>query len=265
MKKILFSYSLNDTDAKLFIESFKNEMSMLDLELIDFDNIPFGLSMYDYITEAVNSCDFFICFINTNNTYIMFELGYALGTSKNILIIGEHNDVPSVFRTMRYFHRSIKSYEFLSYLGEYMAKDDTSQGKDCINIKSLDVNNLIATPEVINKLNGFDFENIIAKWFVQKGYKITQPQNNTVYDFKILSFDGNPTIVEVKKYSKISSVPISASQQLMSSMHLENVNNGIIISNSRFTKAALSFAMAISPQIILWTLDDLVTLKEYKE
>jgi hypothetical protein len=263
MKKIMFSYSYNDNDAKLFIDSFKKEMSILDLELISFDNLPIAVSMDEYFTETINLCDFFVCFISQNNANVMLELGYALGIRKNIIIIGEHNNIPFALQAMNFFPRSIKSYELLSYLGEYISRNDNLSRNDHIDIKSLSVNNLITNPEIINQLSVFDFENIIVKWFKQKGYEI-ECNNNVGYDLKILSFDGNVTLVEIKKYSENSSVSISTVQQLVSSMCLENVNTGIIISSSQFTKAAISFASSVSSQILLWTLDDLITLTEYK-
>lgn len=266
MKNVFLSYTNNDLDAYIYYNFLKEQLPIMGLELINDKDYPcLGKGLQKSIADLINKCNIFICFFNKENPNIMFELGYALGKNKKIIVIGNYNEVPFDVRNMIYIQRGSQPYELLNYLEKYINK---SQDKE-LSLKVLsgniltDLDNLVLNPEVLDNIDDCEFESMIADWFKAKGYNVEKPYHyDTGYDFRVSPFKDSIAIVEVKKYKMTSQVPASVIRQIVGAMALEKVPFGIVISSAPFTQAASYFALNIETKVFLWTLSDLIRMNE---
>jgi len=253
MKKIIISYSHNDIEAIMFIEVFKREIKNFDFEIVNLEKLFENISINKNITEEIYASDVFICFVNKSSSNVMFELGFAIGIGKNVIVIGEHSEIPADLQGIKYYNRSLSPYELISFITKYIS--DKSEAP--INIALLDINKITNEPELLGKITALDFKNIIKKHFTTKGYEVIDELGKN-YDFK-LRYNKEFALVEIKKYNYRSKVSIEAVRQLEYAMLSEKIRTGLLISSSHFTKAARSYASTLSTRVLLWTLEDLVS------
>lgn len=91
-----------------------------------------------------------------------------------------------------------------------------------------------------------NLEIVIQKMTKDKGYDFYIPKLNCV--------------VDVKKYNRSSKVSLSVIRTFLGVMVENNVNKGIIISSTEFTRSALNFVENLEQQIVLLSLQDLLKL-----
>jgi hypothetical protein len=265
MKKVFVSYSFDDHYAHQTISFLRSHFSPNVVEILDIKNsTPVRENIKKAITELINKCSIYVCFIERNDPNVMFELGYALGINKPIVIIGETQDIPADLRGMAYIQRGSSSYEILSFLENNLTNYNlVSPFYDFEPRHLLDNLQMLArNPDMLDRLDGREFEMLIRQWFEYKGFHVDQPHvsMDLGFDFRVAPFEGASAIVEVKKYKATSKVPVSIIRQLVGAMALENVSYGVVVSSAPYTNSARYFANEIGCKVALWTINDLIRL-----
>ena len=267
MKKIFFSYSYNDKYALEIISFLKSHLSPYDYEVKNIEEQVYsGENIRQAISESINKCSIFICFVEQQNPNVMFELGYALGKNKKIVIVGDPQKIPYDVRGMAYMQKGSNPYEILSFLEKELNVQENIppfHNFDPTHLQS-NLKALVENPDLLDSLDGKEFEKLVWQWFEYKGYQQDSMSYTRDYgfDFLISHFDGVNAIVEVKKYKATSKVPVSIVRQLVGAMALEKVPVGIIVSSAPFTNSAKYFAEELEQKIFLWTINDLIRLTE---
>lgn len=97
--------------------------------------------------------------------------------------------------------------------------------------------------EDLDKMSGIEFENFLKKLFESNGFKVrtTKISNDQGCDLILEKF-GEKTSVQAKRYS--STIGNDAIQQVVGSLKVYNCQKALVITNSKFTKAAVKLAEA---------------------
>lgn len=105
-------------------------------------------------------------------------------------------------------------------------------------------------PKNINQMSGIDFENFVAKWLALGGYRrIKLTKKSSDYGVDILAVkDGVPIGVQCKRYS--GRVGVSAIQEICAGLSYYDLEKGIVITNSTFTKNAVNLAVSNGIELV---------------
>lgn len=264
---MFISHSFQDPIVRQFARSLRDYLPNMGSEPIDVvDAVEPGEDWQARITEAINKCTVFICFVQRDNPNLMFELGYALGKNKKIIIMGDFRDLPADVRSMSYIPRESHPFEVLRHVERYLrdrvphllAYEITPERpQEAIRM-------LLDRPELLDNLGRREFEEIVMRWFESKGLRVTMATASLDYGFDMMvePFRGDRAIVEVKKYKTTSQVPLTVIRQLVGAMTLARIHVGIIIATAPFTESAHFFVRGVQPMVQLWTLNDLARMDE---
>lgn len=116
MKKIFLSYSYNEVE-KLFMDRLQKELEFHGNQIINAtESVNVGQNCVDTLHNYINKCDLVIAILG-NSLNVAYEIGYAIGRSKKVLIIVNNNykvpfnleTIPSIF--MRNSEISVYDYD----------------------------------------------------------------------------------------------------------------------------------------------------------
>lgn len=269
MKKVFISYPCNDKQAQAFAHFLREHLPAFGAEAIDIfmdESIQPGDEWRSSLTAAINRCSMFICFASEMNPNVMFELGYALGKNKQILLVGDSRSIPADLQQMVYIPRESHPYDVLAQIQKSLSSFEERRpylGLDPQSPKP-SIGTLIERPDLLDSLEGLELEELVKEWFVKKGYHVSGDDvaHDRGFDFMVAPFRDGNAAVEVKKYRTTSRVPVAVVRQLLGSLVAERIPVGIVISSAPYTESAIFFAREVAPTILLWTLHDLVKMNE---
>jgi len=265
MKKVFLSYSYNNNKAYETFQYLQKKLPNLNIEVISIkDSIRMGENWKMSITDQIEKCSIFICFIERENPNVMFELGYALAKNKKLILIGDFKDLPFDLMNMTYIKDDAQPYEILMRIENYFLNESEINNKiiDLSSVEKLKL--MLDRIDILNNMDGSEFEKFVGDWFEYHKFEVVyeNQRRNLGYDLKLSKFRDSSAIVEVKKYKTSSQVPMSVVRQLVGTMSLEHIEYGIIISTAPFSRSVEYFVKEIEPTILLWTLEDLHKLSD---
>ncbi|RDY30006.1 restriction endonuclease [Lachnotalea glycerini] len=261
MNSIYISYSYNDILARDIVEALKS--SLLENETIYYPDrllFEYGQDIKQQLMETINKCNYFICIFDNSNPNIMFELGYALGKNKNIILIGEYSDIPYDLKDFNYIKRSDNINEVLIELNKRLYSDIIHDREViCYSEYRENIQRVVNEQDFLDKISYQDFEKIVYEYLKAQNLYIEYPlqSKDNGYDFFIPKRN---CLVEVKKYSRNSKISLSVIRAILGTMFEMNVDRGIIISSSEFTNSAINFVQGLKQEITLLTLQDLLKI-----
>jgi hypothetical protein len=102
---------------------------------------------------------------------------------------------------------------------------------------------------VIDQMNGYDFEHFVKKLFENMGYSVehTPLSGDQGADLIVTKF-GEKTSIQVKRYS--GNVSNSSVQEVVASKNYYNSDKCMVVTNSYFTNSAVELARANSVELI---------------
>lgn len=120
---------------------------------------------------------------------------------------------------------------------------ETSMTKKALKIKSR------YSIQDIDLMSGADFEQFVAKMFTKMGYVTSVTKHSGDYGVDVIAErDGIKIGIQAKCYS--GSVSNSAIQEIVAGMKYYSCHKGVVVTNSKFTNAAIELAKANN--IKLW-------------
>lgn len=269
MKQVFISYAYRDEQSRASVAFLREHLPAFGAEPVDIfmnEMLAIGDDWRSSLTEAINRCSIFICFASEMNPNVMFELGYALGKNKQIILIGDSKSIPADLQHMAYISKDSHPYDVLAQVQKCLSTHD-----ERIPFLGLDPHSprhnictLVDRPDLLDSLEGRELEELIKHWFLMKNYTVDafDETRDCGFDFMVSPFRGERAAVEVKKYRTTSRVPVSVIRQLLGAMVVGHIPIGIIVSSAPFTESAFFFAKEINPTVLLWTLEDLVRMNE---
>jgi HJR/Mrr/RecB family endonuclease len=127
------------------------------------------------------------------------------------------------------FREELKKYEESNRLKQFEKKLLAESGTLNISIQDID------------SMNGFEFENVLAKLFTKMGYSVEQTKlsGDQGADL-IIKRINKKTVVQAKRYS--GNVSNKAVQEIVASIKHYKADEGMVVTNSFFTKSAIKLA-----------------------
>ncbi len=265
MKRIYLSYSYGKIEP-YFIEVLKNELERFDFKIIN--DIPNIICIdYDFentIQNSINKCDLIIAIISEYNPNVFFELGYAMGRGKQILIVGSIGiDLPRSLKNINYIVGDPYEKNIIFEIINKIEKMTFIQTKNVENIQDLEylITSYDNDQDYFDKIEQIQFEKVIGDLFRRMHYEIflNENPNDYGYDFLITNY-GNygKTLVEIKKYNRNIKISVGQIQKFLGAIYFNKAESGIFITTSGFTRSAIDFAERATPKMELWDIDYLI-------
>lgn len=133
------------------------------------------------------------------------------------------------------------------------------------NFQTKKLNNYISntTIDSIDSLSGQDFEEFLYYLFLNLGFDVEKTKSSHDYGADLILKVNNISIAVQSKLYFNHSVGSASVQEVYSSTKYYNTNAGVVITNSYFTKSAIS--LANSTNVILWDRNMLINLLNLKD
>jgi restriction endonuclease len=264
MKRIYISSSFKHVDDFLSFQ-LKEELIFSGYEVINpsRNEIVHSSEIKESVEFLINKCDLFIAILKDNNPWQYFELGYAIASSKKVLIVADYDiEIPYPLKNYQFLRTGLDSSNSIFDIIRYLEKLRFGENKESEPINTLEeFNSLLEIDrQTIDKVSGPEFELLIAKFFESKGFNVKQADSTSDYGFDLIinNYEGhNKTIVEVKKYNRNSKVSVNTIHQVFGTMNICEADHAIIITTSDFTSSAKDFAQSFPGKLELWNYETL--------
>lgn len=265
MKKIFLSKSTiwkSRDEVNRFIKVIREYL--VDCIILPYEDasleIKFGNNWETDIYSSISDCDLFIAIIDKNNSpFSLYEIGYAQGAGKKIIIIlTEGGKVPPMLRKHLCYKMENDKFDLIIKSIEnelkYVDKKKELSFREILKESFVNTN-------LINNYSNIEFENKIRNLFFKKGFECEYNSDkiDIGYDLIIKNFKENKNaLIECKKYDLNKKVSIESVIQLLADLELLQIDIGFIITSSTFTNSAIEYAKKIkNKQIMLWDINKL--------
>lgn len=264
MKRIYISSSFKHLDDFLSFQ-LKEELMFSGYEVINSsrNELAHSSEIKESVEFLINKCDLFISILKDNNPWQYFELGYAIASSKKVLIVADYDiEIPYSLKNYQFLRTSLDSSNSVYDIIRYLEKLRFEEYEESQPIKNLGefYSLLEIDRQAIDKISGPEFEHLIADFFRAEGYDVSTPESPSDYGFDLMLKDYQgfgKTIVEIKKYNRNSKVSVNTIHQVFGTMGICEANHAIIITTSDFTSSAKDFALSFEFKIELWNYETL--------
>ncbi|MVP00721.1 restriction endonuclease [Paenibacillus lutrae] len=262
--KAFISHSYRNSNSYLLenlykqLENFKIEIVNNRYSYIGNEDITGELLSY------IRKCDVFISIIDSSIPEVFLELGYAIGLGKPIILIS-YDEIEFPAHLKNYLYIRWDNDNIVVEIMRYMERlnKGTLTDKQGDDFLESDVNQVIDklywVPESLQNIDGKQFEEVIFKWFIKKGFRVERIGSKDYgYDFIIQTPSRGEVLVDVKKFAPNNNITVMKVQQLLGAVHAYHADGGLIITSSGYTSSARDFAYKCSPRIELLSIGDLV-------
>lgn len=93
---VIMRFTRNDENDHAYQYGIKDALENLGLDVVRADNKIETEQILKQVTIAIERSRFIIVKVDSNNLNVYFELGYAMGLSKDILLICEENEIANL-------------------------------------------------------------------------------------------------------------------------------------------------------------------------
>jgi hypothetical protein len=266
MKKVFFSHS--NTDSNLYY-LLTEVLEQEGLSIFRPDRLYSGGDWQSEILAAIRKSDVFIAAMDDLNPNVLFELGYALGAGKNVLLLrSEGTKVP--FDVAALPMKTIDRFD-VTTAGEIA---EWIRGVNVRQVPAADYatphelfDAILRNPELLDSVAPSEFKDSAADYFADLGFnvqRVTGP-NAFGYDFSFSYHDSDKRIiVEVKKHNWNSRVSVSEVQRLVGAAVVAGAQAAIIVTSGEFTSSAQHLSETSPVPVLLLNLQSLLTTSPRK-
>ncbi len=264
MRKIYISYSHKDNEINYIIKNLKDYFDDNSINVITIEDF-YQYNIFQSITDIIDGCSIFICFMEKDNPNIMFELGYALGKNKKIILVSDFNDIPYDLKQLRFIRKSSDISEILLSIEESLeyTRNHYNNMLSKYDYKQL-IYRFIEEPSFLDNIEPIEFEDIVYMWLTENGLNVQKTAHNRDLgcDFILYTQSGKKVAIEVKKYRHTSKLSITVLRQLIGIMTVEHFDAGIIINTGQYTNSLLHYVDEIEQNVLLWDIEHLYNITE---
>jgi restriction system protein len=260
MKKIFLSYAYNQ-EAIDYASLIKSKLESHGMQVYDASSSNVGSDIINHLHNSINKCDLVIAFMMGSNLNVTYEVGYAIGKGKKVVIIAnDFSEIPYNLKNILAISLQNDSDNKLNMLLSLVDNTESTKDElDSIGVKDLKYL-LISYFEKTNEFDQIEprkFEDFIFDWLNSEGFKVTRAGKKDIgYDFFISDYNKfTKTLVEVKKYNINNKVSIGMIQKFLDVLRYHKADHGIFISSSGFTQSATNFSGNTNPKIELWDME----------
>lgn len=230
------------------------------------ESLATGAEWHAELLAQIKRCSLFVALVDDLGQNVMFELGYALGAAKQVLLMADPDtpiplDIASlpVARFDNYELSAVYDVaeKLLSKLG-----DTERSAVDLIDGKQ-PLRHLANNPDYVEQLSPREFEAFVVKLFNELGFETNQTlaQSDAGYDLVLWDKDKQTkTIVEIKKYARNSKLGVASVHQLLGNMMLSDASSALLVTSGGFSASAVDMAQKSHRSIKLLTLEELISM-----
>ena len=261
MKKVFLSHSSHDSDLSYMLAHVLGEEGF---SLFRSDSLLAGDEWRSEILSAIRRSNIFIAAMDDLNPNVLFELGYALGAGKNVLLLRSPNtklpfDVSSLpVKTIDRFDLTTAG-EIAQWVRS--VRDDVPAMREFDTARQF-LEAILRDPEFLDTIPPREFETQMARFFQELEFATEMPPGND-QGFDILLTDGESNsriVVVLKKYNRNSRVSVSDVHRIVGSAVIADATSAMIVSTGSFTSSAHHFSQSSPLPVKLIELDELLTL-----
>lgn len=225
-----------------------------------------GTSSTEEILSAIKRCDVFVALLGKPHSNVMFELGYALGGGKAVLLIrGSGGEIPvevasfPVLMMDRLDSRS--TAEVVARIKQTSVK--SKPVAPTFNTAHEMLHRMCDDESYLDEVEPRAFEECVATILQEKGFRAEHlaSRNDRGFDVEVHDFLPNVTaVVEVKKQNRNSRLSVTEVQRIVGAAVLARAQHAILITSGGFTASARFFAVESPIRVTLLTIDELFEL-----
>lgn len=263
MKRVYLSYSYSDASEA---GTLANVLSAEGLDVIRPEAYGWVSDWNASVFSAIRRCSAFVAILSeVSAPNVMLEIGYALGTSKQVFLICKRGvRVPFDVASLPVFYFDELDPLFIYTIADRLrdVEDNNPLVYDDLPGAFQRLQLMLHDPNYLEQVSPEKFVSYIHEWFQELGFRSRQVSSNHDYGCDILLEDPGTqlrAVVEVKKYSKSGVLGVSAVHQLLGAMTLSNATCAILVSTGGFSASAKSMAHKSPRPILLMGLEDLLT------
>ena len=247
MSKIIIMHSGQQATTARWL---RDQLSPFGHEVIDSSNLmSHGENWSEAILGAIKASDFVIAIVDDRSENVLFELGYAFGQEKTVILVSVTDvALPSFLQDVIWLRlHKLDDGSAIQVVGAVQVLSEK------LKARSRPVETALTAP---------DFEKWVAEWFTRRGAQVSENQTpmSKGRGFDLLVTDPKTStryVVETKRLSANNLVSIDVVRQLTSAVAETGANAGIIIASSDFTPSAQEFARQSHIPLFLWNTTDL--------
>jgi hypothetical protein len=242
MSNIFIIHSGQQTQATQWLQ---NHLKLDGHRVIDTRNL---VAKGDYLLEPIfreiEASDLVIAIVDDRSENVLFELGYAFGQQKIVVLVSLSDvTLPSFLRDVIWLRlHKLDHGSATEVLGAIRVLADKERGK---------------SREPMTRMH---FDRLVADWLKKQGAQVSpSPTAKDRSEDFIVTDPSTSTrfVVETKDLSANNWVSIDAVRQLSTAVMETGSDAGIMVTSSYFTPSALEFARQSNVPLILWGTGDL--------
>ena len=225
-----------------------------------------GTASTEVILSAIKRSDVFVALLGKPHPNVMFELGYALGGGKTVLLVrGSGGEIPfelasfPVLTMDRLDSRSIAEVVERIKQTSVKSKPETPVFQNAHEM----LRRMCDDESYLDEVEPRAFEVCIVEVLQEKGFRAEHlaSRNDRGFDVEVPDFAPNVTaVVEVKKQNRNSRLSVTEVQRIVGAAVLARAQHAILITSGGFTASARFFAGESPIRVTLLTIDELFEL-----
>lgn len=264
--KVFIAHSSED---RKLVSSLDAALKKQGDTLLDPFEIEVKKELLSEITSVIYSSDVVIALAAPRNLNVILELGLALGANKPVLIAGySETKLPADLSAIPYIELSGDVPRDVHYIIKQLSNFQITKSEKKTDFDSAEaaLKEAIKDQNFLASIHPTEFERLIAKFFEEKGFKVTNLEESpdAGFDFMIESPLFNKKIlVQAKKLNQQSKVSVETVRKLISAIPFIGATAGLLISTSGYTPAATSLGIASS--LVLKSLAEIISMKSDRE
>jgi restriction endonuclease Mrr len=196
----------------------------------------------------------------------MFELGFAMGAGKQVLVVGgSEAKIPSDAASLQLYRFDENDSRSLWNLVEMIRRKIESVKETAPDIRDAKskLETMLNNREYLEEYSPKEFEQVIADYFTDIGFNadLSPSRSEKGYDIALTVETKSSIIavVQVKKYQADGILSISHVRQFVGCLALERLPRGILITNARFSPSSYEVAMKSPKPLLLLTIEELIS------
>jgi nucleoside 2-deoxyribosyltransferase len=225
-----------------------------------------GSDWTEEVLSAIKRCDVFVAVLHKTNPNVMFELGYALGGGKCVLLIRKRGgEIPfDVASLPAMFTDSFDPWS-ISQAVEWIKRATIRSRAAAHDFQSEHdrLRRMCEDESFLDEIEPRAFEECIAMVLQEKGFEahLLSARNNKGFDIEINDFLPNTTaVIEVKKQNRNSRLSVTEVQRVLGAAVAARAHCAMMVTAGGFTASAKFFAEESPIHVELLTIDELVDL-----
>ncbi len=271
LRHALFFSHLHNADPEL-LDLVVEAANQAGFEVLRPREFAVGGSDYSAAVQTmIHSSSALIALIDRPSLNIAFEIGFALGAGKDVLIIATPDSkIPSDLAGIRYFRVSGDTSRNTIPLSQTIGELELLS-RPSLPARLSFRDELLACTTSHDFLASIDpqrFELLVRRFLESLGFesRSSKDERDMGYDFIVQEPNkGGLLLVEAKKYAFQTKVSTQHVYELLRQAQLLRVNSALLIAPSGFTPSAVALAERSSPKLTLLSLEQLLSLGKSKE